>query len=67
MDEKIRQFLRLPFTALRAAHWVNGETGGEWAAIRNAAAGILPVHLCGEKIILRADCDGWRDGVMVTL
>jgi hypothetical protein len=67
----IREFLALPGVALPAADWVDGmgDSVSPWTHLRDY---LLPEarqcldHL-GETVRLRADRDGWREPVVVTL
>lgn len=69
--EIIRDFLALPKTAMPAASWVDsmGEDGSAWSHLRDYVrpAESQRINHLGETVHLRADRDGWRDGIVVTL
>lgn len=67
---KIREFLSLPSEALPQARFANPETAGNdnaWACLRDSLRDPSQQRLnhFGDKIVLQADRDGWRDGVIV--
>ena len=69
-EEIVANFLGLPAESLPAAGWVDDGpeyTGSCWPYLRDY---LLPLHRQqlnhdGSPIRLRADRDGWRDGVVV--
>lgn len=65
-QKTIRDFLRLPKTAMPGASFVSDfESGNPWNTLR--AYRDDPAIGCGEQVRLQADRPEWRDGVVVTL
>ena len=65
--QTIINFLVLPSTAMPSATYVDDEANGyadAWQTLRNAADGDTSEWIDG-PIRIRADRDGWRDGVIV--
>jgi hypothetical protein len=67
----IRDFLALPHEALPSAivdGYVDNDVDTDpWSDLRAAARGRLPIYSPGEVVLLRADRDGWREGVRIRL
>jgi hypothetical protein len=67
--EIIREFLRLPREMLPSATWANrdcDDQGSCWPWLRSAISTDGQLNHVGDRILLHADCDGWRDGVVVS-
>lgn len=65
--QTIINFLALPATATPSASYVDDEANSyadAWQTLRNAANGDTSEWIDG-PIRIRADRDGWRDGVVV--
>lgn len=69
--QTVRDFLRLPAEAMPSAIYLDDadveDIGTPWRQLRQYAYGSDPAIHLGERVILTADRDGWRDGVVVTL
>lgn len=75
MYTMIRDFLALPKIAMPRADWVDsvGSVGSAWPHLRDYIRDYIrpeseqEINHMGETVLLSADCDGWREGVVVTL
>lgn len=67
----VQEFLSLPPGALPSAIYLDDfdveDLGTPWRQLRQYAYGSVPPLHLGERVLLTADRDGWRDGVVVTL
>lgn len=67
----VSDFLAIPTTALPSAVWASAayaeDLGDPWGHVRDVAGGDDTSTVSGARIILRADRDGWRNGVTVTI
>lgn len=69
MEKKVQEFLGLPPEALHGADFT--DAGGSWAhsawdVLRQIArTGETAASACGSSIRVRADRDGWRDGIII--
>jgi hypothetical protein len=68
--DTIREFLQLPNTAMPQAYYTNIDEGcNAWRQLRDYVRpkADQEINHCGESVTLKADRDGWRDGITVVL
>lgn len=67
----VRQFVKLDAVDMPSASWIQGEDeddlGSPWLYLSDFAMGHDIGAAYGSSVILRADRDGWRDGICVVL
>lgn len=69
MPHVVSAFLALQVTALPGASYLDDDDSWQrdpWSTLRSMAiTGQSAVVTCGSRIIVSADRDGWRDGVVI--
>lgn len=60
---RVCEFLKLPVEAFPSARWKDHDIGDAWASLREYAQSGEKQYF--DKVVIRADRDGWRDGFEV--